>query len=393
MKITLIGCGCGPESLTAAGKAAMAASDLLIGAPRLLEAFPGLQARVAARTAQEILSAVSSSGAGNISVLFSGDSGFFSGTRLLLPHLQQYDWAVIPGISSLQLLSARLGEAWQNWRLCSAHGVDCDPVAEVCHGRRVFFLTGGEQDPSSLCQALSQAGLGNLSVTVAEDLGTPQERIRSASAEAFSAERFSSLSVMLADAAPRLPQRVPGLPDTLFERAEGIPMTKREIRAAALSFLEVGPEDCCWDIGTGTGSVAIELALQASSVWSLDHSEAALRIAAQNREKLGAWNLHLIAGSAPDALRGLPTPDVVFIGGSDGNLEGILRFVHAAAPGARICISAIALESLNTAVHIMRSLNRRVEVSQLSVSRSRSTGSLTLMLAQNPVFLILGLPQ
>ena len=167
-------------------------------------------------------------------------------------------------------------------------------------------------------------------------------------------------------------------------------MTKREIRAAALAALGVSPEDTCWDIGTGTGSVAIEMALQAKAVWAIEQKSEALALAARNRERLGAWNLRLVEGTAPAAMENLPAPDAVFIGGSGGKIREILNTIHERNAQARICISAIALESLESAIQALRDLNYEVEVSQISVSRSKNVGGLTMMLAQNPVYLIVG---
>ena len=342
-------------------------------------------------TAKEILAALSEQNCEEACVLFSGDCGFYSGARLLLPMLPE-NWAccALPGISSLQALAARLGEPWQDWRLCSAHGVDCDPVAELCRGRKTFFLTGGKTGPAEICERLTEAGLGKIPAVVGENLGTAEERLVRGDAEHLAGMQFAPLSVLLADAAPRSKPRTPGLPDELFERSETIPMTKREIRAAALAALGIGPEDVCWDIGTGTGSVAVELALQARAVWAVEQKTEALTLAARNRENLGAWNLRLIEGKAPEALRNLPTPDAVFVGGSGGRLREILCAIHEKNPAARICVSAIALETLNTAVQTLRELDRQVEIIQIAVSRGKAVGGLTMMLAQNPVYLITG---
>ena len=393
MKISLIGCGCGRGTLTGEAAEAVERAGALVGAPRLLEQFPEKEPKIPALTSKEIAAALSSLSSDEVCVLFSGDSGFYSGARLLVPLLaENSEWRILPGMSCLQLLAARLGEPWQNWRLCSAHGVDCDPVWEVCHGQKVFFLTGGKLGPTELCGQLTEAGLGTLSIIVGEQLGCLEERIHRGSAEAFSQMKFSPLSCMLAEAAPRRQRRTPGLSDAEFERTEKVPMTKQEIRAAALAKLGVGPEDICWDIGTGTGSVAVEMALQAREVWAVERDREALRTAARNREKHGAWNLHLKEGSAPEALEGLPKPDAVFVGGSGGQLEEILKTIYYVNRKARICVSAIALETLQGAIECLQKLGYETEISQIAVSRSKPAGDLTLMLAQNPVYLITGRP-
>ena len=116
----------------------------------------------------------------------------------------------------------------------------------------------------------------------------------------------------------------------------------------------------------------------------------ALELAEENRRRLGAWNLRLIAGVAPEALTGLPTPDAVFIGGSGGRLEEILRAVGTAAPSARICLSAVTPESVAAALRVLPELDYETEVCQIAVSRGCRKGESTLMLAQNPIWLITG---
>lgn len=378
MKVTLIGTGCGPIPDIQA--------DYVVGAARLIADCP--QPKAVATKAEDIFKLLLASGCENCAVLYSGDTGFYSGARTLLPLLAErgIKAEVRPGLSSVQVLAARLGRPWQDWTLCSAHGKDCDPVAAVCQGKPTFFLTGGPDGPARLCRELTNAGLGDLPVTVGENLGFDGEFVSSMTAAQCAEGTFAPLNVLLAEPAPRYPCRASGIPDEEFLRAEDVPMTKQEVRAAILSKLAVGPEDLCWDIGAGTGSVSVELALQCKAVWAVERSPEALSMARANREKFGAWNLRLAEGSAPAALEGFPKPDAVFVGGSGGELPAILEVVRRANPGARVCVSAISLETLHAAAAELRG----PEITQISVSRSRPAGQLHLLLAQNPVFLITG---
>ena len=398
MTVYLAGTGCGTGTQTAELETALAHVSVIAGPERLLQTIsPETHAwlkRIRAVYPQEILEAVrqTEQAGGHICVLLSGDSGFFSGTRKLLPLLERYDVRVLPGISSLQVLAARCGRPWQDWRLCSAHGVDCDPVFEVCKGRPVFFLTGGKQGPAELCARLAEAGLGDLPVVVGEDLGTEEEAVREGTAAAFSQMKFSPLSVMLAEAAPAAERTLPGFPDSMFRRAEKVPMTKQTVRAVIMSLLAPGPEEVCWDVGAGTGSVSVELAMQAGAVYGVERNEEALTLAEQNRKALGAWNLRLVKGTAPDALRDLPAPDAVFIGGSGGNLPEILQVIHEKNPEARVCVSAIVLENAVSAASVLGDLGYQTEILQIGVARSRKIGGKHMMTAQNPVLLVTGMP-
>lgn len=390
MKITLIGCGCG--DLTLEAHKTIERADLLIGAGRLLKEYAAGRPAVEAVTPENIRETIRTADCGEICILFSGDSGFYSGARQLLPLLAggQDEIRVLPGISSVQHLAARLCRPWQDWGLYSAHGAECDAVAAVCEGRPAFFLTGGKQSPDLLCRELTEAGLGFLRISVGEDFGTERERVRTGTAEKFAGERFSPLSVLLADAAPQPVRRAPGLPDECFLRSEKIPMTKQEVRTVILAKLGIGPEDTCWDIGAGTGSVSVEFALQAKAVYAVERNEEALSLARANREKHAAWKMRLVSGTAPEALKRLPEPDAVFVGGSGGHLREILRLIRKTNAKARICVAAVSLETLQTARETMQTLGYGVEVCQISVSRSREAGSLTMLMAQNPVWLICG---
>ena len=392
MKVTLIGMGCGPESRTAEASAALKASDLCVGAARLLEWLPeSMSRRIAEYRPEAVAELLEREAPERACVLLSGDSGFYSGAAKLLPLLREMgtETEVLPGISSLQYLSARLGRPWQDWRLCSAHGAVCDPVYEVMRGQPVLFLTSGGGGPRALCGALTEAGLGSLAVTVGEDLGCPGERILTGTAAEFALREFSALNVLLTEAAPRYPARAPGIPDDEFLR-ERVPMTKQEIRATILARLGVRETDVCWDIGAGTGSVSVELALHARAVYAVERNPEAAALIRRNREKFRAWNLRLTEGKAPEALKALPAPDAVFVGGSGGHLPEILEAVSEAAPGARLCVSAIALETLQSASETLRRLGMVTEITQIAVCRTREMGGLHLLTAQNPVFLITG---
>ncbi len=395
MKVFLIGCGCGRASFTAEAENALSDAELIIGPERLLSELPdevnGIKKEAA--LPMDIAKAIHLFEGERVCVMLSGDSGFFSAARNLQPLLEGKELRILPGISSIQILAARLKRPWQDWRFCTAHGQACDPVWELCHGKPVFFLTDRNNSPDHICRRITEAGLGDLYVAVGENLGSDRERIVETTAKDIAMGQFSPLNVVLIEAAPRTAERGPGLPDDCFERADGIPMTKRMVRAAIPSLLEVKSDDVCWDIGTGTGSVGIELALVSKSVWGVEHSPVALRLAERNRRKLGAWNMHLIGGKAPEALAGLPVPNAVFVGGSGGELQRILQTVYTGSPAARICVSAVTLETLEMARRSMEQLGWQAEVTQLSVSRSLRTGNLTMMLAQNPVFLITGVPK
>ena len=396
MNVTLIGMGSGrPENLTLQGLAALRQADLILGARRLLAVLPAgcTENRAAAYRPDEVAELLQTSGAENAVLVYSGDTGFYSGASSMMEKLEALGVRarVLPGLSSIQLLAAALGRPWQGWNLVSAHGRTCDPVAECMQGRPTFFLTGGSEDPATLCAQLEAEGFGDMQAVVGQCLGTPEEKLFRGSVKELAAGRFNSLSVLLVEAVEGLPRRAPGLPDEAFERGD-VPMTKQEVRAAVLAKLAVRPEDILWDVGAGTGSVSVELALAAprGRVYAVECRPEGCALIKANREKFRTRNLVLVEGLAPDALSDLPAPDAVFIGGSKGNLAAIVDAALDKNPDARICVSAIALETLSAAVAALTAKGRTVQVSQIAVSRAKAVGGLHLMMAQNPIYLITG---
>lgn len=396
MNVTLIGMGSGqPENLTLQGLAALRQADLILGARRLLAVLPAgcTENRAAAYRPDEVAELLQTSGAENAVLVYSGDTGFYSGASSMMEKLEALGVRarVLPGLSSIQLLASALGRPWQGWNLVSAHGRTCDPVAECMQGRPTFFLTGGSEDPATLCAQLEAEGFGDVQGVVGQCLGTPEEKLFRGSVKELAAGRFNSLSVLLVEAAEVLPRRAPGLPDEAFERGD-VPMTKQEVRAAVLAKLAVRPEDILWDVGAGTGSVSVELALAAprGRVYAVECRPEGCALIKANREKFRTRNLVLVEGLAPAALSDLPAPDAVFIGGSKGSLAAIVDAALDKNPDARICVSAIALESLSAAVAALTAQGRTVQVSQIAVSRAKAVGGLHLMMAQNPIYLITG---
>ena len=396
MNVTLIGMGSGqPENLTLQGLAALRQADLILGARRLLAVLPAgcTENRAAAYRPDEVAELLQTSGAENAVLVYSGDTGFYSGASSMMEKLEALGVRarVLPGLSSIQLLAAAPGRPWQGWNLVSAHGRTCDPVAECMQGRPTFFLTGGSEDPATLCAQLAAEGFGDVQAVVGQCLGTPEEKLFRGSVKELAAGRFNSLSVLLVEAAEVLPRRAPGLPDEAFERGD-VPMTKQEVRAAVLAKLAVRPEDILWDVGAGTGSVSVELALAAprGRVYAVECRPEGCALIKANREKFRTRNLVLVEGLAPAALSDLPAPDAVFIGGSKGSLAAIVDAALDKNPDARICASAIALETLSAAVAALTAKGRTVQVSQIAVSRAKVVGGLHLMMAQNPIYLITG---
>lgn len=396
MRVTVLGIGMGnPDTLTLGALRALERAGLILGARRLLDCLPAScrGERLFAVRPVEIRALVDANRhLEEIAVVMSGDTGFYSGAERLLPLLAGCETEVLCGVTTVQYLAARLRRPWQQVRLVSAHGTDCDIVGAVLSARETFFLTGGKITPAVIVRALDAAGLDGAEVTVGSQLSYPDERVVTDSVQALLGRAFPPLSAVWVRRtdAPVSPLLSSGLPDEAFVRGD-VPMTKQEVRAAVLAKLQVCAGDVVYDIGAGTGSVSVELALLSPSVqvFAVERGEAACSLIEENRRKFGALRVTPVRGLAPEALAPLPPPDRAFVGGSGGNMRGILAALLAKNPRVRVVISAIAAETLGEALSCLKELSfSSIEISQLSVSRSRPAGGLHLLMGQNPVFLL-----
>lgn len=398
MNITLVGVGMGSSSgMTREAFDALAAADVIVGAARLLESLPGEfpAKKIAEAIPEKAAAAVTAlRDCERVCVALSGDVGFYSGAKKLATLLARFQPLLVPGISAPQYLAAKLGRPWQDQRLVSAHGVPCDVAAEVLNHPSVFFLTGGDCAAADIARALVEADLPDAAVTVGENLSAPEERIRGGSAEEMADIAFAPLSVVLVDNQRTFARRIvsPGIADAEFVRGDA-PMTKREVRVQALSLLELRPDSVVYDVGAGTGSVAVEAALTArrGRVFAMESEAAAFALLRENRRKFGALNVTPMLGAAPEAFKSLPPPDAVFIGGSRGRMRVIIEALTAKNPAVRIVAAAIALETLSSVMDAMTALEiRRLEVVQISAARAAVRGKYHMLEAMNPVFLVSG---
>lgn len=396
--VYLIGAGLGTrDTLTLEALEKIKASGLLIGAQRILDAFSGSESEKLALTDPgQIEEAVKASQKEKISVLFSGDLGFYSGAKRLSGRLPGCKVESLPGVSSLSYFCAKLQTPWEDAFLVSAHGRACHPLAAVLNHEKTFFLTGGSWTPAAICEELCRAGLSGIKVSVGERLSYPEERITELTAAEAMLETFEPLSVLLVrNPTPLRREAVThGLDDGEFLRSQEppvIPMTKSEVRSVSLSKLRLEEDSVVYDIGAGTGSVAVEAALQCrcGRVFAIERSRRAVALLKKNKEKFGVRHLQIVEGAAPEVLQGLPAPDRAFIGGSGGKLEAILEQLLCANPSVRVVLNAIALESLSEAVSAFQKLGfQDVDIVQVSVAKSRKVGAHQMMIGQNPVFVI-----
>lgn len=397
-KPTVFVVGVGPGSkaaMTQEVREAIEGADCLIGAKRMLEAV--------AAPGQAVFDAIAPKAIGDyienhgefrrFAVVMSGDTGFFSGTKKLLPLLKDADVRVLPGISSLSCLCARLGVSYEDAVTVSLHGRSRDIARDVAENPKVFALVGGSDGVSNLCKTLTERGLGNVRVSVGQRLSYADETVTVGTAEELAGASFDSLSAVLIENDSCNAVVTHGLPDSAFQRKVGqegvVPMTKEEVRSVCLSKLRLTSNALCWDIGAGTGSVSIEMAMQAKGghVYAVERKDAAVELLEENKALFRAENLTVVPGLAPEACEDLPAPTHVFIGGSAGNMREILSLILKKNLNARIVATAIALESVAELTACLKEFPwKETEVVSMTVAKSRKAGPYHLMMGGNPVY-------
>lgn len=186
--------------------------------------------------------------------------------------------------------------------------------------------------------------------------------------------------------------KTPGIPDESFERSEGVPITKEEIRTIQISKARLSPGDVVYDIGAGSGSVSVEAALQiegSGRVYAVDFDPRAIELCGRNLKKFGVGNVSLILGDARDEIPGLPQADAIFVGGTGGDTEAVIRLCRGRLkPGGRIVIGVILIETLFSVIKTLEKEFSSLEITQVAVSKSRRTSTGTMMLSRNPVTVV-----
>ncbi len=397
--ISLVGAGMGDGgTLTREGEKAVKQADLIIGSKRLTESlsdmFSGKEVFVEYH-AEKICSCLAAQAEGkNAVVLLSGDTGFYSGAKGIIERLEragEKNLRVIPGVATPACLAARLKTDWQDMKLISLHGRSQNAVAAVKRNQKTFMLLNRD-GAGEAAKLFLKYGLENVTMHVASDLGTKQEKIVSGAPQDF----VDSTEMGLCAAVVENPDAESyvvtyGMEEDRFVRGD-VPMTKPEVRAVSLSKLRLTRTSVVYDIGAGTGSVAVECALQAydGTVYAIEKNKAAAELIQKNKKKHGAANLKIIQGSAPEALDRLEeAPTHVFIGGSAGKLSQIIDAVAAQNKNVRIVINAITTETLFEAIEIIkRTKTAAADIVRISVEHERKLGASHMMSPCNPVWII-----
>lgn len=394
--ITLLGIGMGSqETLTVQGKKTAKSADLIIGAKRMADAVrePG-QAVVYEYRSDVIADYIRNHPEyEKVVIALSGDVGFYSGARKLLTALggRESNVDVICGISSVVYFMSEIGLSWDDAKITSAHGKHCNLISMIRHNQKVFSILGTGTAVAELAGKLVKYHMGEVLLYVGENLSYPDEKIFVKKAEELTNYEGQPLSVVCAfHENPEPALSTHGIPDEEFIRGKA-PMTKEEVRSVSLSKLRLTEDSICCDVGAGTGSVSVEMALRADQgqVFAIEKKEEAAALLEENKQKFAVDNLEIIKGEAPQALENLPAPTHAFIGGSSGNLKEIVALLLGKNPQVRIVINCITLETISEALDVLKEYDfQQREVVQLAASRSKEIGRYHLMMGENPIYII-----
>jgi len=375
-------------------------ADILYGTERLLSLFSGNRAqmrRIRVPLIETLTELDAVEGNETVVILASGDPLFYGIGATLLRRYGETRVKVIPAISSIQHAFARAGESWQDARLLSLHGRSIVGFAQRVHGALVASVfTDGVNTVPAIATYLLHFKMTEYELFVAENLGSEQERTGWYALQEAAVGAFSTLSVVILRR--RLGVGFPvfhlGMDDDAFAQRKpdrGL-ITKREIRVLSLSELSLPVNGVLWDIGSCTGSVAIEaiLCTPGLQVFAVEKNAEDLANLYENQIRFRA-DFTVVHARAPEGLKAWPDPDAVFIGGSGGELSELIELCATRlTPGGRIVVNAATIENLYEAYRTMTELGFAVSTTLIQSARSKPILNLTRFEGMNPVYLVTG---
>jgi precorrin-6B C5,15-methyltransferase / cobalt-precorrin-6B C5,C15-methyltransferase len=346
-----------------------------------------------------------------IVLLASGDPLFFGIGRRIGEEFGKEAVEIHPDLSSVQEAFARINEAWDDAVFISLHGGPDiakrralpyevrDIPCLLERSGKMGILTDRENNPGVITKAL-QSAISNpkseITMYVCERLGYPDERITKGTPAEIATATYSNPNVVIiirqkSEVKSQKSEVKFGLREDEIDHERGL-ITKDEVRAVTLHKLRLPHNGVLWDIGAGSGSVSLEAAglCPGLSICAVEKDDARINMIRENTLRRKARNVRIVHGSAPDALRELPVPDRVFIGGSGGSLGDIIRLVNEKMSAGIVVINAASLDTLGAALAALDANGFSAEVAEISVSRSKVVTGKRLMSALNPVFIIRG---
>ncbi len=386
-KLVIVGIGDdGLAGLTEPARKVVLSADLILGAPQalaLLEETPARKQALEPEMGEALKQVREALKARRPVLVSSGDPLFYGVARYLCDRLGKDLFEVVPHVSSMQLAFARVKESWEDATLINLAGRPIESIIDrIRTAEKIGLFSSEECPPPRLARALLDHGIDYFRAFVCENLGSPDERVTQAELSDLLDMEFNALNVLILIRLPNRPdrgsrlsrRRLFGNPDEAFAQAlpkRGL-ITHAEVRAIALAQLDIRATSVVWDIGAGSGSVAIEAAQLAyqGMVYAVEPEPADIALIQANAEEFGVPNVKAVLGRAPEILDGLPEPDAVFVGGTGRQLDLVLGAAYTRlCHGGSMAINVATIEGLSAAYHKLKSLGGEVRVWNMTISR------------------------
>lgn len=400
--VTIIGMGMSPEDLTARHRDLIAAADVLVGGRRHLAHFADLAAEKIeiGKGLSTLLPAIRSAARDRrVVVLASGDPLYYGVGAYLVRALGPENVRVYPNVSSVAAAFARIRHPWQDVRVVSLHGRDgaAQLLAAAGEADWVAVFTDPTHTPAQVARLLLQNEVTGFEMCILENMGTAAERISWLAPQSAAASAFADPNLVVLKRSPQAAASPPrplflGMPDEQFDHQNGL-ITKAEVRVLALSRLQLRPRDTLWDLGAGSGSLAIEAAvfIRSGLIFAVEQNPERIQQIRRNAARFGVSNLSAVQAVLPEGLEPLPDPDRIFIGGGGRNLGAIIRQAASRLkPGGRMVVNTVLLDTIQSAVAAMQQLGWEADLVQAQISRSQRMPWSLRMTAHNPVWIVSG---
>jgi precorrin-6Y C5,15-methyltransferase (decarboxylating) len=404
-KITILGIGDdGVDGITPSERAVIEQADVLIGTERLLgfvERAKG-QRLVVGADLDAALQRIEQERGKRLVVLASGDPLFYGVARYFCDKLGKDRFEVLPHVSSMQLAFARVKESWEDAYLANLYNGSIERVFDAIRiADKVGLFTSNEFTPNAIARELLDRKVGYFSAYVCENLGSPNERVTHGELAEIAQQEFSPLNVMILVRKPNVPDRASeagglrlfGNSDDAFlqSRPKHGLLTPAEIRCIALAQMNLKSESVVWDIGAGSGSVAIEAAQLAprGKIYAIEMDADDHQLIQSNAERFGVKNLTAVLGRAPEAWESLPPPDCIFVGGSGRTVNRIVQLAfERLRPGGRIVASVGSIENLAALNESLSERSSDMQVWMINVARGKYQLERVRFEAINPSFVV-----
>ncbi len=407
LDVTLAGFGMGFATLTEEVKRAIEEADYIFGAPRMIVGVDTKAKKYPYYLAKDIVPCLTEIAAGislatkKAVVLFSGDTGFYSGATKLEKALLDLNYCKVrisPGISSISALAAKAKVNWQGANIFSTHGIKLEEwlpqlIQAARFSERTFIITSGAKDVRLIGEKLMELESQydfRYRIFVGTNLYNDEKLEWLTPEKCSNFDKDGLCTVLVINENYRNKTLAPGITDEEFIR-ENVPMSKEEIRALSICKLRPCKNAIIYDVGSGSGSVAVELGLLDSSinVYAVELKHEACELIEKNVCKHNLFNVSVVEGTAPEALEGLPVPTHVFIGGSAKRLDEIITHLESFNSQIRIVINAVTFETIAEINMMLKNHGiENADIVQVSVSKAKKAGEYHVMQGQNPVYVV-----